>query len=507
MPVELFGFSFGRSAKGNNVSNATTPPANNSKTAQSFVAPELDDAYFVDAGGYFGTYVDLDGSLRNENEFIKKYREMAMQPEMERAVEDICNEAIVYDERRFPVDLVLDHASMTDDVKDSVSKEFRYILRMLDFQNRGYEIFRRWYVDGKGYYHMIVDPKNVKKGIIEMRPVDASRIKKIAEVEKDTDPKTGAKTIKGVKEVYVYRDKPTDQNGIKISPEAINYFPSGLFDATRTRAISYLHKAIKPLKQLRMVEDATVIYRLSRAPERRVFYVDVGSLPKTKAEQYVRDLMNRYRNKLVYDSNTGELRDDKKYMSMLEDFWMPRREGGKGTEIDTLSGGENLGEMDDVKYFEEKLYKSLNIPLSRIETDTGFNMGRASEISRDELNFQKFIDRLRNKFNLLFLNALRVQCILKGIMKEDEWYKVVQDIRFDYVSDSYFTELKEYEILESRLNTLREINDSIGNYYSREWVRKNILRQSDADIKSQDKQIAFEREKGLLPDKNEGMGF
>ena len=237
------------------------------------------------------------------------------------------------------------------------------------------------------------------------------------------------------------------------------------------------------------------------------FYVDVGSLPKTKAEQYVRDLMNRYRNKLVYDSNTGELRDDKKYMSMLEDFWMPRREGGKGTEIDTLSGGENLGEMDDVKYFEEKLYKSLNIPLSRIETDTGFNMGRASEISRDELNFQKFIDRLRNKFNLLFLNALRVQCILKGIMKEDEWYKVVQDIRFDYVSDSYFTELKEYEILESRLNTLREINDSIGNYYSREWVRKNILRQSDADIKSQDKQIAFEREKGLLPDKNEGMGF
>jgi hypothetical protein len=339
-----------------------------------------------------------------------------------------------------------------------------------------------------------------------MRPIDAAKIKKIAKVEKETDPKTGAKKVKGVKEVYVYREKPDQSSALEIAPEAICYFPSGLFDPSRSRAISYLQKAIKPLNQLRMVEDATVIYRLSRAPERRIFYVDVGSLPKNKAEQYVAQLMNRYRNKMVYDATTGEVRDDRKFQNMLEDYWFPRREGGKGTEVSTLDGGQNLGEMDDVMYFEKKLYKALNIPMSRLESDTGFNMGRASEITRDELNFQKFIDRLRNKFNLLFMNALRVQCILKGIVKEEEWYRMQESIRFDYVSDSYFTESKEYEIIKERLDVLREMNEHIGDYYSRDYVRRNILRQSDEEIKEQDRIIAKEREKGLLPEKNPDMG-
>jgi hypothetical protein len=503
MPIELFGISIGRAKK-----EALASQTPIEKKATSFVLPELDDAMPVDAGGYYGIGIDLDGSLRNEAQFISKYREMAMQPEIEQAVEDICNESIVNtNEKRFPVGISLEHTKLSDAQKESIEKEFNYIMRLLDFNNRGYEIFRRWYVDGKGYYHMIVNPNQPRRGIIEMRPIDAAKIKKIAKVEKDVDPKTGAKTIKGVREVYVYREKPNESSAIEIAPEAINYYPSGLYDPSRTRAVSYLQKAIKPMNQLRMVEDATVIYRLSRAPERRIFYVDVGSLPKNKAEQYVKGLMNRYRNKLVYDANTGEIRDDRKFMNMLEDYWFPRREGGKGTEVSTLDGGQNLGEMDDVMYFEKKLYKALNIPLSRMETDTGFNMGRASEITRDELNFVKFIERLRNKFALLFTNALRVQCLLKGILKDDEWYRIQQDIRFEFASDSYFTESKENEVLQERLNILRDINDHIGDYYSREYVRRNILRQTDSEMKEIDKQISFERENGLLPDKSESMGF
>ena len=506
MPVELFGFSLGRTNKRNNVDLSTPPQAQDAKVP-SFVIPDLDDAYAVDAGGVFGYTVDLDGSLRTDTAYVAKYRDMATQPEIEKAIEDICNEAIVFDENRYPVEVILDHVTLPDNVKDSVRKEFQYLLRLLDFNNKGYEIFRRWYIDGKGYYHMIVDPKNPKKGILEMRPIDAGKIKKIAEVLKDKDPQTGAEIVKGVKEKYVYRDKPNQAAALEIPPEAICYYPSGIYDASRSRAISYLHKAIKPLNQLRLVEDATVIYRLSRAPERRIFYVDVGNLPKTKAEQYVRDLMNRYKNKLTYDASTGEMRDDRKFMSMLEDYWLPRREGGKGTEITTLDGGQNLGEMDDVMYFEKKLYKALDVPMSRIEADTGFNMGRASEISRDELNFQKFINRLRNKFNMLFVNALRVQCILKGIVSQEEFYKISQDLRFDYVTDSFFTESKEYEIIKERLDVMREMTEYIGEYYSRDYVRKNILRQTDEEIKQQDKQIDIEREKGLLPEKNGDGGF
>ena len=505
MPIELFGISIGR-AKQEALSQQTPVEPK----ATSFVLPELDDATPIDAGGYYGIGIDLDGSLRSEAQYISKYREMSIHPEVEQAVEDICNEAITYGSEKYPVSINLDNSSSSDEVKEKIRKEFNYLLRLLDFNNRGYEIFRRWYIDGKGYYHMIVDPKSPKKGIIEMRPVDAAKIKKIAKVEKETDKATGAKKVTGVKEVYLYREKPDSNQAMEIAPEAICYYPSGLFDPSRTRAISYLQKAIKPLNQLRMVEDATVIYRLSRAPERRIFYVDVGSLPKNKAEQYVKGLMNRYRNKLVYDANTGEIRDDRKFMNMLEDYWFPRREGGKGTEVSTLDGGQNLGEMEDVLYFEKKLYKSLNIPMSRLESDTGFNMGRASEISRDELNFQKFVDRLRNKFSLLFMNALRVQCLLKGIVKEEEWYKIQQDIRFDYVSDSYFSESKDYEIIKERLDVLREINEHIGDYYSRDYVRRVILRQSDEEIKEQDRIIAREREKGLLPEKNPdtlGGGF
>jgi len=503
MPIELFGISIGRAKK-----EALISPTPVDKKVQSFVLPDLDDAMPVDAGGYYGIGIDLDGSLRSEAQFITKYREMSMHPEIEQAVEDICNESIILSEsRRFPVSVVLDYAKISDSAKESIQKEFAYILRLLDFNNKGYEIFRRWYIDGKGYYHMIVNPNQPRKGIIEMRPIDAAKIKKIAKVDKKTDPKSGAKTIKSVKEVYVYREKPNESSAIEIAPEAINYYPSGLFDPSRTRSVSYLQKAIKPLNQLRMVEDATVIYRLSRAPERRIFYVDVGSLPKNKAEQYVHGLMNRYRNKLVYDANTGEIRDDRKFMNMLEDYWFPRREGGKGTEVSTLDGGQNLGEMEDVLYFEKKLYKSLNIPISRLEADNGFNMGRASEISRDELNFQKFIDRLRAKFNLLFMNALRVQCLLKGIVSDVEWYRIQQDIRFEYVSDSYFTESKENESLQDRLNILRDINDSVGDYYSRDWVRKNVLRQTDQEIDEIDKQINKERELGLIPEKSDVGGF
>jgi len=492
---DFFGFTIGKKRP-----SPTLDPTVDSKEVRSFVAPLVDDSSYVEAGGYFGSYLDLDGALKTEAEFILKYREMSLHPECESAIEDICNEAIVVDEQRKSVELVLDNVAVSDMIKNKMFEEYENLLRLLDFTNRGYEIFRRWYIDGKGYYHIIIDKQNPKKGIIELRPIDSTKIKKMIEVEKATDPASKATYVKSVKEYYTFRDKPTDQTGLKIPPDAICYYHSGLFDPISNRAISYLHKAIKPLNQLRMIEDAVVIYRIARAPERRIFYIDVGSLPKNKAEAYVRDLMNRYRNKLTYDATTGEMRDDKRFMSMLEDYWLPRREGGKGTEISTLDGGQNLGEMADVEYFLKKLYKSLNVPISRLEAENGFNMGRSSEITRDELKFQKYVDRLRSKFNHLFLNLLRVQCILKGIFKEEEWYNISQDIRFEYVTDSYFSELKNFEIIKERLDTLTQIEKHIGDYYSREWVRRNILQQTEKDIKRQDKMIQKERELGLIKD-------
>ena len=500
MPVDIFGFTIGRKRPSPN-----QDPAVEAKVARSFVPPLLDDAGYVDAGGYFGAYLDFDGTLKTESEFIAKYRDMSLHPEVESAVDDICNDSIVFDEDRMPVKMKLDNVKLSDDIKTKLHQEYDQILRLLDFSNRGYEIFRRWFVDGKGYYHIVIDKANPKKGIVELRPIDAMKIKKMVEVEKETDEKTGTKYVKGVKEFYTYREKPTDQTGLKLSPDSICYYHSGQFDPLSGRAISHLHKAIKPLNQLRMLEDAVVIYRISRAPERRIFYVDVGSLPKNKAEAYVRDLMNRYRNKLTYDASTGEVRDDKKFMSMLEDYWLPRREGGKGTEIQTLDGGQNLGEMEDVEYFQKKLYKALNIPTSRMEAENGFNMGRSSEITRDELKFYKYVERLRQKFSDIFVNLLKTQCILKGILKEEDWYRLEQDLRFEYVTDSYFTELKEYEILQERMDILGSVQEHIGDYYSRDWVRKNILRQTEKDIKMQDKQITKERELGVI--KDTGGGF
>jgi hypothetical protein len=495
MPLELFGFSIGRKSK---------TSAGESKL-KSFVKPELEDgAAVIDGAGAYATYVDFDNEAKSEADFISKYREMALHPEVESAIEDIVNETVIYDEDVKNIELKLDLIEdLSDNIKSKIHEEYDHIYKILDFENRGFEIFRRWYIDGKLYYHMMVDSKNTKKGIQEVRYIDPTKIRKMVEIKKKKD-QNQVNVIADKDEYFLYREKPYgtgsgSQDGIKIAPEAVCYVTSGLFDASNKRVISYLHKAVKPLNQLRMIEDAVVIYRISRAPERRIFYIDVGSLPKTKAEQYVRSIMNKYRNKLVYDASTGTIRDDKKHMSMLEDYWLPRREGGKGTEISTLDGGQNLGEMEDVEYFQRKLYQALSVPRTRLE----FGMGRASEISRDELKFMKFIDRLRNKFNELFKTLLKTQCLLKGIMTEEEWIKIEHDIKFEYARDNYFAELKEYEILNERMGILRDVNEYVGKYYSVEWIRKNILRQTDKEISQMDKEIASEREAGIITDNEE----
>ena len=429
-----------------------------------------------------------------------------MHAEVDSAIDDIINESIVQDDIKKTIQMDLEHVELSDSIKDTMQEEFDYILKLLHFNVRGYDIFRKWYIDGKMYFHIVIDDKKKKQGIKELRPIDSTAIRKIRKVEKETND-DGVKVIIDVEEFFVYTEQDRDdrlgdpmgaQEGVKIHPDSIVYVHSGMFDIDKKRVFGNLHKCIKPLNQLRMIEDAVVIYRISRAPERRIFYIDVGSLPKNKAEQYLRDIMSRYRNKLVYDVNTGEMRDDKKHMSMLEDFWLPRREGGRGTEIDTLQGGENLGEMEDVEYFKKKLYRALNVPISRLESDNGFNMGRSSEINRDELKFFKFIEKQRQKFSELFLQTLRVHLILKGIMNEEDWLKIQDDIKFDYARDSYFTELKNNEILTERMNLLREMNEHIGKYYSIEWIRKHVLHQTEEEIKDMDQEIQSEREKGLL---------
>jgi hypothetical protein len=434
---------------------------------------------------------------------------MAIHPEVETAIADICNESIVYSDALETVKIDTGDIKQSKSIKDKIEEEFQEVLGLLDFSRRGYEIFRKWYIDSRLYYHVIVDENNKKKGIKELRPIDPVKIRKIRSIKKKPLVKDATKRpssiqiIDSVEEFYVYNDKEPNSaavsmEGLKISPDSICFVHSGLFDSSRKRVIGYLHKAIKALNQLRMIEDAVVIYRITRAPERRVFYVDVGNLPKQKAEEYVRGLMNRYRNKLMYDPNTGEVADGRKHMSMLEDFWMPRREGGKGTEITTLAGGQNLAEMDDVKYFQKKLFQALNVPSSRLEESTGFNLGRASEISRDEVKFFKFIERLRMKFSELFLELLRVQLILKGIIKESEWQDIEGKLRFEFIKDSHFSELKENEILKERLLSCRDAEDFVGKYFSREWVRKHILRQTEDDIEQIDKQIEEEQASGAI---------
>ena len=505
MPIDLFGFSIGRKGK-----QSPSPDSGaEQKIGKSFAPPDYDDgAVTVSGGGYFGSYVDFEGSIKTEIDLIHKYRDMANHAEIEQAIDDITNDAIVYDDRKQSVSVVLDEVDLPDSIKNKITDEFSEILKLLNFKKRGYEIFRKWYIDSRLYFHIILDEKNAKKGITELRPIDATKIRKVRKVNKGKNPTGSIDTqiVDSVEEFYVYSEQTYNSNsteGIKIALDSISYVHSGLYDSSKKRVLGYLHKAIKPINQLRMIEDAVVIYRISRAPERRIFYVDVGNLPKIKAEQYLRDIMNRFRNKLVYDSQTGEIRDDKKHMSMMEDFWMPRREGGRGTEISTLDGGQNLGEMEDVEYFKKKLYRSLNIPSTRLEADNGFNMGRSAEITRDELKFFKFIERLRVKFAELFLNCLRVQLITKGIMTEDDWNGISQDIDFQFVKDSYYTELKDNEILKERLEALQQMDEYIGKYYSIEHIRRNILRQTDEEMKTIDSQIKQEKDAGLHGNEDE----
>jgi hypothetical protein len=499
MAIKLFGFTLGKQ----DIVRAQSPEQ------PSFALPNeaMDDgAVTITSNPYYGTYVDLEGAVRNELELITRYREMANHPELEMAIDDIVNEAITHDVTGRTVNIVLDKLKQPETVKKKIIEEFETVLKMLNFGNLSDDLFKRWYIDGRIYYHVVVDESNPKEGIQELRYIDPRKIRKVRELVKGRDPKTGANIIQSIAEYYVYSDKGTTTQtysasvnaGLRIAPDSIINVNSGLMDAKNTFVISYIHKAIKPLNQLRMVEDAVVIYRLSRAPERRVFYIDVGNLPKGKAEQYLRDVMIKYKNKVVYDSSTGEIRDDRKHMSMLEDFWLPRREGGKGTEITTLPAGQNLGELEDVKYFRQKLLQSLNVPISRLEPQQGgmIGLGRTTEVTRDEVKFNKFIIRLRNKFSQIFDHALEKQCVLKGICTREEWDQFKEDIYYDYVKDNNFTELRDAELLQSRIQTLTTVDPYVGRYYSAEWVRINILQQTKEEIEQIDQQIKQEEENG-----------
>jgi hypothetical protein len=473
---------------------------------QSFTPPSNDDGTLtITSAAYYGTYVDLDGTAKNDVELISRYREMAMQPEIESAIDDIIGEAICQDDDGKIIKLVLDNLKQPEKIKNAIKTEFNTVLKLLNYNSMAQDVFRRYYVDGKMYYHIIIDQTKPNEGIKELRYIDPRKLRKVREVKKNKDDRTGVEMMNVVNEYYIYNDKVTtgsSQNfgpiGVRITTDSIIQVVSGLMDSRRASVLSYLHKAIKPLNQLRMIEDATVIYRISRAPERRIFYIDVGNLPKLKAEQYLRDIMVKYKNKLVYDASTGEVRDDRKHLSMLEDFWLPRREGGKGTEITTLPGGQNLGELEDVKYFEKKLYKALNVPVSRLNPETsGFSLGRSNEITRDELKFSKFVDRLRNKFSDLFDQALRVQCVLKGICTNEEWDDFKENIHYDFIKDNNFSELKEAELMRDRLSLLSNIDPYTGRYFSQTWIQRNVLRLTDDEIKEMQVEIDEEKEAGL----------
>ena len=472
--------------------------------------------------GFFGSYVDIEGVYKTEYDLIKRYREMALHPECDGAIEDIVNEAIVSDLNDSPVQIDLDNLNAGDSLKKKIREEFKTVLELLDFDKKCHEIYRNWYVDGRLYYHKVIDLKNPHDGIQELRYIDALKMRYVRESITKKDKGGGVQTQDGrdnpmnspfpnIKEYFVYNPKQNvapyggqpgkgSGGGVKFAKDAISYCTSGLVDRNKGTTLSYLHKAIKSLNQLRMIEDSLVIYRLSRAPERRIFYIDVGNLPKMKAEQYLRDVMMRYRNKLVYDAGTGEIRDDKKFMSMLEDFWLPRREGGRGTEITTLPGGQNLGELADIKYFQQKLYRSLNVPESRQGGEGGFNLGRSSEILRDELKFTKFVGRLRKRFSRMFNDMLKTQCLLKNLVTPEDWDIMEEHIQYDFLYDNHFSELKEAELMTERLNIAATAEPYVGKYYSQDWVRRKIIRQTDEEIIEQDKQIAKEIEQGIIPD-------
>ena len=491
--AELFGFSISRLKK-------------QSDPKQSFTtAPADDGTQTIAAGGYFGQYLDMEGNSKTEADLIRRYREISLHPECDLAIEDIVNEAIVANENKEAVRVNVNHLPYGKDVRRKIEDEFKEVLRLMQFNTKGHDIFRRWYVDGRIFYQKVIDRNSTTKGITELKYLDPRKIKRIREVRKKRpEGVTGPNMLTVVDEFveyYLFNEKGvvnSTSGGIKIAPDTIAYCPSGLIDQNKNMVLSYMQKAIKPVNQLRMIEDATVIYRIARAPERRIFKIDVGNLPKQKAEQYLRDVMPRYRNKLVYDASTGEIRDDRNYMSMLEDFWLPSREGGRGTDISTLPGGQNLGEINDIEYFRSKLYRSLNVPVSRLESNSGFNMGRASEITRDELKFTKFVQRLRKKFTELFNDILRTQLILKGIINEEDWQSVRDSITYDFLQDGHFAELKHTEMMRERLALANEMRDYIGKFYSVEYVRKNILKQNEREMEDIDNQIKKEIDDGII---------
>ena len=489
--AELFGFKIER------LGAKSTDPR------QNIVPPQAEDGtQTVPAGGFFASYGGFDVSARNELDLIRRYREVALHPECDLAIEDIVSEAIVSNENQQSVQLDLSKVNYSDSIKKKMRESFAEVLKLLSFDIKGHDIFRRWYVDGRVYYHKIIDKDSPRLGITELRYIDPRKIKKIREVRKQrVDGVPGSFSFSDkFQEYFMYNEKgihPTaasNVGGLKIATDAIAYCPSGLIDQTHNLVLSYLHKAIKPVNQLRMIEDAVVIYRIARAPERRIFYIDVGNLPKIKAEQYLRDVMARYRNKLVYDASTGEIRDDRNYMSMLEDFWLPRREGGRGTEITTLPGGQNLGEIQDIEYFQRKLYRSLNVPISRLESGSGFNLGRAAEISRDEVKFTKFVGRLRKKFCMLFHDLLKTQLVLKGVIAPEEWDNIQNDITYTYLQDGYFAELKHSEMMRERVNLARDLEQYVGKYYSHQYVRSKILKQNELEQQTINDEISAESE-------------
>jgi len=485
--LKLFGFEI-RRAK-----------ASSGKDMLPSIVPPVDEdgaGYVTAAGAHYGTYVNIgddDKKSKDDFQLIRQYRQVATHPEVDAAVEDIVNESVTSSDAEKSVSLVLDNVDAPDNIKKQIQEEFEEVYSMLEFNNLGHDIYKRWYVDGRMYHHLVVDEKNPKLGIQEIRPIDAAKIRKVKEVKKKRDPVSGASIIENVNEFFIYQDKPgTTKQGIKMSSDSVSDVTSGLLDEERRKVVSHLHKALKPINQLRMMEDSLVIYRLARAPERRIFYIDVGNLPRGKAEEYMKNIMAKYRNKLVYDANTGAIRDDRKSMSMLEDFWLPRREGGRGTEISTLPGGENLGQIDDIIYFQKRLYRSLNVPINRLEQESQFSLGRSTEINRDELKFQKFIDRLRSRFNMLFYGILKKQLILKSIITEEDWDSWKNNIVVEHTRDNHFTELRDAEILRERIQTLDQMQQYVGEYYSKEWVMKNILQFTDEDIENIGKQMADE---------------
>jgi len=506
--AKLFGFSIEDTEK-KSKTIVSPVPENNEDGVDNYIS-----------SGFYGSYVDIEGQYRTEFDLIKRYREMSLHPEADGAIEDVVNEALVSDLYDSPIEIELSNLNATDKLKKAIREEFKYIKELLDFDKKAHEIFRNWYIDGRLFYHKVIDLKAPQEGIKELRYIDPMKIRFVRQ-EKKKDKNIIGPNIPGrdeakngiapeIEEYFLYTPKPAypttslsgggGAKGTRIAKDAITYCTSGLVDRNKGNVLSYLHKAIKSLNQLRMIEDSLVIYRLSRAPERRIFYIDVGNLPKVKAEQYLRDVMMRYRNKLVYDANTGEVRDDRKFMSMMEDFWLPRREGGRGTEITTLPGGQNLGELSDIEYFQKKLYRSLGVPESRIAADGGFNLGRSSEILRDELKFAKFVGRLRKRFAQMFSDMLKTQLILKNIVSTEDWDKINDHIQYDFLYDNQFAELKESEMLNERLGILATIEPYIGKYYSQEWVRKKVLRQTDGEIIEMDEQIEQEIKDGVIPD-------